>query len=145
MKDVFEFDDRDVIPCAPDRVFNVLLDVRAYYRWWPKDVTFEMEGEEPMARPGTVLKMCPPFMQVWARVLQVDPPSLIIWDVFKGDYVGSAQWTVAPLAQATELAFIMRVRANSCKLRLSSYLVDVPAEHSEAMQQAFAGLKRHLR
>lgn len=145
MPRVYDLDDRDLIPCSPDRLFNILLDVRSYYRWWPKDVTFELLGDAPMAQVGSVIRMKPPMMQVWMRVLQIDRPIIIIMDVFKGDYVGSARWVLAPLAQSTELAYLTTVRFTSLSMKLGSLFVDVRAEHSQALRKAFDGLKRYVK
>jgi hypothetical protein len=68
-----------------------------------------------------------------------------VWDIFKGHYVGSAQWLLTPFTQATELAFLMNVRFTSSLMAFSSLFVDVREEHAKAMQQAFEGLKRYLR
>jgi hypothetical protein len=145
MSRVYDLDDRELIPCSPDRLFNILLDVRSYYRWWPKEVKFDLRGDEPMARVGSVIVMQPPFMKVWMRVLQLDRPTIMILDVFKGDYVGSARWMLAPMAQSTELAYVTTVRFTSLKMKLATLFVDVAAKHSQAMRQAFEGLKRYVR
>jgi hypothetical protein len=81
-------------------------------------------------------------MEVWARVIQIDRPILIVWDLFRGSYVGSARWELSPLADGTDLAFRMAVRWRSTMMRLGSMFVDVRAEHSLALQKAFEGLKR---
>jgi len=145
MSKVFDLDDRDLIPCSPDRLFNILLDVRSYYRWWPKEVKFELAGDESMAQVGAVIGMSPPFMKVWMRVIQIDRPIVMIMDVFKGDYVGSARWVLAPVAQSTELAYITTVRFTTLKMKLSTLFVDVTEEHSKSMRQAFEGLKRYVK
>jgi hypothetical protein len=131
---------RDLIPCAPEKLFDALLDVRGYDRWFPPEAKFELTGSEPVAKVGSVIReTLPGGASVMIRVIQIDRPILLVWDMFRGSFTGGARWTLTPMAQSTELACAVNLRLSPWT-RVSSIYLDVEAEHGGILRTALRNL-----
>lgn len=147
----YEFLTRWRVTGTTAEVYDVLIDVLAYPRWWPEVYLAVNETHPPgphglgqAARLLTKGKL--PYKVRWdSRVIETRYPDGYTLTA-NGDFVGRGIWTFVQEGPEVAVTFDWRLRAEKPLIRSLSFLFKpiFAANHRWAMARGEEGLKREL-
>lgn len=136
--------DRAELPYSSQAVFQTLLEVDSYSRWWPEPFRFHVLGPLP-ARPGTRLAARHgPFIRWVAEIREIEPEKRLGLR-YRGAWEGCTAWELeAKSPQSCLLSYRIDIEPGPLWLRFLQRFAPFDRLHSREMQRVFASLKSYL-
>ena len=128
-----------------DYVYRVLTDIASYHKWWPREISFELEYLDPGVI-GTVVNVHNGLFVSWkAKVSGFRTNRLLAIDYTEGSWIGKTYWRFEDKAGKTEISLEIDLSVNRAWLDTASKFVDFSHIHSRQMQKVFNNLDKYLR
>jgi hypothetical protein len=141
----YRFRERWPLAAPVDTVFDVLLDLPGYPRWWPQ-VRSVVQVDDDTAR--LVCRSALPYsIRFDALRSREDRAAGVLEAKLVGDLSGWSRWTISSTTSGTDLLYEQQVITPRELLRRLA-LVARPAllaNHAWMMRSGRQGLERHLR
>lgn len=120
------------------------MDIASYHKWWPREISFELEYLDPTII-GTVVDVHNGMFVRWkARVSAFKTNRLLAIDYFKGDWIGKTTWKFEETEAGTRLTFDIDLDINRAWLRVFSHFVNFARFHSRQISRVFKNLETYL-
>jgi ribosome-associated toxin RatA of RatAB toxin-antitoxin module len=137
--------DEITINTSVENVWNVLIDIPNYYRWWPKSVNLkvsnfnkEIVNTQFEARPlGGKSFSC--------RVMSIIPKKEIKLDYFKGIYKGEGIWSIDKKESLILVSYKVDLEIVDKSIALLSRVIPIPRLHSIIFKRILAGLAEQVK
>ena len=131
--------------CFVDDVWNVLIDIPNYQRWWPKAVnlkvlklTNELIGTEFQANPfGGKSFSC--------KVASLIPNKEIRLNYFDGIYRGEGIWKVEGKDGLVKVGYSVDLEIVDKSIAVLSKIISIPKLHSWIIKKILNGLEERLK
>jgi len=128
--------------CLVDDVWNILIDIPNYNKWWPKSVNLKVTNfnndiinTQFEARPlGGKSFSC--------RVVSIVPKKEIKLNYFKGIYRGEGIWKVEGKDGLVKVSYSVDLEIVDKSIALLSRIIPIPKLHSMIFKLILGGLKR---
>jgi len=140
--------DEAIIDAEPSVVFKALLDeFEGAKNWWMPHWEAKPVGNVPFRQVGGIIDITvhrlgkPKFS---AKSIEIIQDKFLKADFFKGDALGSGEWTLEPLEGKTKVRFRFNVKTNRLLFTLVSPIVNIANIHSDVMQKGFKALNSYL-
>jgi hypothetical protein len=136
--------DEIVLSSPPEDVYEALLDLESYRRWWPRSFDFAVLGPLP-AGTGSQLRITNQKIVWWTvRLGKLAPGREVAMDYVGGAWCGPTRWTLQPEGSGTRLAYEIDIEPAWWWLGLLGRVVPLAWVHSRQLQPVLIGLDRHL-
>jgi ribosome-associated toxin RatA of RatAB toxin-antitoxin module len=137
--------DEITINTSVENVWNVLIDIPNYHRWWPKSVNLkvsnfnkEIVNTQFEARPlGGKSFSC--------RVMSIIPKKEIKLDYFKGIYKGEGIWSIDKKESLILVSYKVDLEIVDKSIALLSRVIPIPRLHSIIFKRILAGLAEQVK
>ncbi len=97
-------DDEAFVPAPPQRVFDALLDVASWNRWW-ETMRFTPERDGPSVFGDRIV--FDGIVSKWnVEVTAIEPPRSIRYRYADGALTGDTEWRVTPVAGGALVAYV---------------------------------------
>lgn len=128
-----------------EEVWNVLIDIPNYYKWWPKMVNLkilkhskDIIGTEFQANPlGGKSLSC--------KVVSVIPMKEIRLDYFKGIYIGEGVWKIERMDNLVNVSYSVDLEIVYKSIALLSRIISIPKVHSIIFKRILSGLEKEVK
>lgn len=128
-----------------DYVYRVLTDIASYHRWWPREISFELQYLDP-GIIGTIVDVHNGMFVRWKSVVSgFKPNKLLAIDYVEGSWVGQTYWRFEDKGGKTELTLEIDLDVNRAWLSFVSNFISFSRFHSRQMQKVFGNLDKYLR
>ncbi len=128
-----------------DYVYRVLTDIASYHKWWPREISFELQYLDP-GIIGTIVDVHNGMFVRWKSVVSgFRPNKLLAIDYVEGSWVGETYWRFEDKGGKTELSLEIDLSVNRAWLGVVSRFINFSRFHSRQMQKVFNNLDRYLR
>ena len=138
--------DEATINATPSLVFEALLnELGGAKKWWMHHWEAKPRGNSPLHQPGWIIDITvhrigtPKFA---SKSVEIVKDKRIKGDIFEGDFIGSAEWTLEPIDGKTKVTFRFNVKTN--RLLYSLMYPLVARIHSDVVQKGFESLNSLL-
>ncbi len=122
----------------------MLIDFAAYKEWWPRRLSFDSLGPEPVG-VGTRIRFGHTRVVTWTAVVtEVQPGALIAMRYDGGACIGEATWTLRRAGRATRIAYTIDLEVRPWWLRGLSHVVDFSREHTRQIYRVFLALDERV-
>ena len=127
-----------------DKIWEVLIDIPNYHKWWPNSVnlkvsnfTNEIINTQFEARPlGGKSFSC--------RVVSIVPKKEIKLNYFKGIYRGEGIWKVEGKDGLVKVSYSVDLEIVDKSIALLSRIIPIPKLHSMIFKKILSGLEEQL-
>lgn len=127
-----------------DYVYRVLADIAAYHKWWPREISFELQYLDP-GIIGTVIDVHNGMFVRWkAKVSAFRTNRLLAIDYIEGDWIGNTYWRFEDSAGITKLSLEIDLDINRSWLKIISAFFNFSKFHSKQIKRVFANLEKYL-
>ncbi len=127
-----------------DHVFRTVMDIASYHKWWPREISFELEYLDP-AVIGTIVDVHNGMFVRWkARVSAIKSNRLLAIDYMEGDWIGKTYWRFEETQGGTLLSFDIDLEINRVWLKAVSRFISFSRFHSRQIQKVFSNLEKYL-
>lgn len=131
--------------CSVDDVWNILIDIPQYNKWWPKIVnlkvlklTNELIGTEFQASPlGGKSFSC--------KVVSVIPDKEIRLNYFEGIYRGQGVWNIEGKESLVKVSYSGDLEIVDKSIVILSKLVSIQRLHSMIFKRILKGLIKQIK
>jgi len=141
----YRFRERWILSAPADTVFDVLVDLPAYPRWWPQVLSVvQLDNDSASVVCRSALPYSLRFDALRSRE---DRPAGVLEAHLVGDLLGWSRWTIRSAAAGTELFYEQHVSTPRALLRRLAPIARpaLLANHAWMMRGGRQGLERHLR
>jgi ribosome-associated toxin RatA of RatAB toxin-antitoxin module len=136
--------DEITINTSVENVWNVLIDIPNYHRWWPKSVNLkvsnfnkEIVNTQFEARPlGGKSFYC--------RVVSIIPNKEIKLDYFKGIYRGKGVWNIERRDNLVSVSYMVDLEIVDKSIAMLSRVIPIPRLHSIIFKRILKGLAKQV-
>ena len=136
--------DEITIIASVENVWNVLIDIPNYHKWWPKIVnlkvlklTDELIGTEFQASPfGGKSFSC--------KVISLIPKNEIRLSYFDGIYRGEGVWKVESKDNLVNVSYEVDLEIVDKSIALLSRIIPIPKLHSMIFKKILRGLEKQI-
>jgi ribosome-associated toxin RatA of RatAB toxin-antitoxin module len=136
--------DEITIIAPVENVWNVLIDIPNYHKWWPKIVnlkvlklTDELIGTEFQASPfGGKSFSC--------KVISLIPKNEIRLSYFDGIYRGEGVWKVESKDNLVNVSYEVDLEIVDKSIALLSRIIPIPKLHSMIFKKILRGLEKQI-
>ena len=136
--------DEITINTSVENVWNVLIDIPNYHRWWPKSVNLkvsnfnkEIVNTQFEARPlGGKSFSC--------RVVSIIPKKEIKLDYFKGIYRGEGVWNIERNENLVSVSYKVDLEIVDKSIAMLSRVIPIPKLHSMIFKRILKGLAKQV-
>ena len=141
--------DEAVIDSPPMEVYKAVLDeIAGVTHWSPPSVVYELRGEMPMVREGSIVDITLRDSGITVK-MSVKYSKIMegksIEEEITGDFVGTGTWTFEPIENGkTKAQFRFTARTNRLLFSFLSPFVNVGKKHSDTTQKAFKACNDYL-
>lgn len=137
--------DEIAINTSVENVWNILIDIPNYHRWWPKSVNLkvsnfnkEIVNTQFEARPlGGKSFSC--------RVVSIVPRKEIKLDYFEGIYRGEGIWSIDRKESLILVSYKVDLEIVDKSIALLSKVIPIPKLHSMIFKRILAGLAEQVK
>lgn len=127
-----------------DYVYRVVADIAAYNKWWPREISFELQYLDP-GIIGTVIDVHNGMFVRWkAKVSGFKTNRLLAIDYVEGDWIGNTYWRFEETGGRTKLTLEIDLEINRAWLKLVSAFINFPKFHSKQIKKVFSNLEKYL-
>ncbi len=127
-----------------DYVYRVLADIAAYHKWWPREISFELQYLDP-GIIGTVIDVHNGMFVRWkAKVSAFRTNRLLAIDYIEGDWIGNTYWRFEDSGGITKLSLEIDLDINRSWLKIISAFFNFSKFHSKQIKRVFANLEKYL-
>ncbi len=127
-----------------DKIWNVLIDIPNYYKWWPKIVSIEVSNFN-VKIVGTEFTVKPFNGQSFScRIESIILKEEIILNYFDGLYRGEGKWKLIGNKNSTTVSYQVNLIILNKLIIVLSYFLPISKIHSFVFQKIFLGLQRYL-
>ena len=131
--------------CFVDDVWNVLIDIPNYQKWWPKSVNLKVTNfnndiinTQFEARPLSGKSFS-------CRVVSIVPKKEIKLDYFKGIYRGEGIWKVEGKDGLVKVSYSVDLEIVDKLIAVLSKIISIPKLHSMIFKKILNGLEERLK
>jgi ribosome-associated toxin RatA of RatAB toxin-antitoxin module len=137
--------DEIAINTSVENVWNILIDIPNYHKWWPKSVNLkvsnfnkEIVNTQFEARPlGGKSFSC--------RVVSIVPKKEIKLDYFEGIYRGEGIWSIDRKESLILVSYKVDLEIVDKSIALLSRVIPIPKLHSMIFKRILAGLAEQVK
>jgi hypothetical protein len=139
--------DESIIDAEPSIVFKALLDeFEGAKNWWIPHWEAKPIGDVPFRQVGGIIEITVHRIGKprWsAKSTEIIQNKFLKAEFFKGDFLGTGEWTLEPLEEKTKVKFRFNVKTNKLLFTLvsSNFIGNI---HSDVMQKGFKALNDYL-
>jgi ribosome-associated toxin RatA of RatAB toxin-antitoxin module len=131
--------------CPVDDVWNVLIDIPNYNKWWPKSVNLKVTNfnkdivnTQFEARPlGGKSFSC--------RVVSIVPKKEIKLNYFEGIYRGEGVWNIESKDNLISVSYKVDLEIVDKFIIVLSKIISIPKLHSMIFKRILAGLAEQVK
>lgn len=131
--------------CLVDDVWNILIDIPNYHKWWPNSVNLKVSNftddiinTQFEARPlGGKSFSC--------RVVSIVPKKEIKLNYFEGIYRGEGMWNIESKENLISVSYRVDLEIVDKSIALLSRVVPIPKLHSMIFKRILAGLAEQIK
>ena len=131
--------------CFVDDVWNVLIDIPNYQKWWPNSVNLKVSNftndiinTQFEARPlGGKSFSC--------RVVSIVPKKEIKLNYFKGIYRGEGVWSIDRKDNLISVSYKVDLEIVDKSIAFLSKLISIPKIHSMIFRRILKGLNEQIK
>ena len=131
--------------CLIDDVWNILIDIPNYNKWWPKSVNLKVTNfnndiinTQFEARPlGGKSFSC--------RVVSIVPKKEIKLNYFKGIYRGEGVWSIDRKDNLISVSYKVDLEIVDKSIAFLSKLISIPKIHSMIFRRILKGLNEQIK
>jgi len=131
--------------CLIDDVWNILIDIPNYNKWWPKSVNLKVTNfnndiinTQFEARPlGGKSFSC--------RVVSIVPKKEIKLNYFKGIYRGEGVWSIDRKDNLISVSYKVDLEIVDKSIAFLSKLISIPKIHSMIFRRILKGLHEQIK
>jgi ribosome-associated toxin RatA of RatAB toxin-antitoxin module len=131
--------------CLVDDVWNILIDIPNYHKWWPNSVNLKVSNftddiinTQFEARPlGGKSFAC--------RVVSIVPKKEIKLNYFEGIYRGEGMWNIESKENLISVSYRVDLEIVDKSIALLSRVVPIPKLHSMIFKRILAGLAEQIK
>jgi ribosome-associated toxin RatA of RatAB toxin-antitoxin module len=131
--------------CLVDDVWNILIDIPNYHKWWPNSVNLKVSNftddiinTQFEARPlGGKSFSC--------RVVSIVPKKEIKLNYFEGIYRGEGIWNIESKENLISVSYRVDLEIVDKSIALLSRVVPIPKLHSMIFKRILAGLAEQIK
>jgi len=131
--------------CLVDDVWNILIDIPNYNKWWPKSVNLKVTNfnndiinTQFEARPlGGKSFSC--------RVVSIVPKKEIKLNYFEGIYRGEGIWNIESKGNLILVSYKVDLEIVDKSIALLSRVIPIPKLHSMIFKRILAGLAEQIK
>ena len=125
-------------------VWNVLIDIPSYHKWWPKVVNIKVANFSKSII-GTEFIVKPLNGQSFScRIESIIPKEEIGLYYFDGLYHGYGKWRLKDFNNSTIVSYKVDLIIINNFIILLSYFLPISKIHSKVFQKIFVGLQKYL-
>jgi uncharacterized protein YndB with AHSA1/START domain len=137
-------EDAILIQAVADEIFNVLVDVHSYEKWWPRSLRFRVADPGPV-KVGTRVWISNGALVRWiAEVTVIEKNHRMAFHYAQGAWEGTAAWTLRPEPGGTRVSYAIDIVPVPFWLKALGTVLDLGAIHSKQMQGVLEHLQAHL-
>ena len=130
--------------CLVDDVWNVLIDIPNYHKWWPNSVNLKVSNftndiinTQFEARPlGGKSFSC--------RVVSIVPNKEIKLDYFEGIYRGKGVWNIERRDNLINVSYMVDLEIVDKSIAMLSRVIPIPKLHSTIFKRILKGLAKQV-
>jgi ribosome-associated toxin RatA of RatAB toxin-antitoxin module len=127
-----------------DEVWNVLIDIPSYHKWWPKVVNIEVSNfSDKIVETLFVVKQFG-GQSFSCRVETLTPKKEIKLNYFEGLYRGEGKWELKSKSNSTIISYSVDLIIVNKLIVFLSYILPISKIHSLIFMKIFSGLKEYL-
>ncbi|MCU0364903.1 MAG: SRPBCC family protein [Ignavibacteriaceae bacterium] len=131
--------------CLVDDVWNILIDIPNYHKWWPNSVNLKVSNftddiiyTQFEARPlGGKSFSC--------RVVSIVPKKEIKLNYFEGIYRGEGIWNIEGKENLISVSYRVDLEIVDKSIALLSRVIPIPKLHSMIFKRILAGLAEQIK
>ncbi len=125
-------------------IWNTLIDIPNYHKWWPKVVKIEVSNFNNNIT-GTEFIVKPFNGQSFSCIIEsLFPQDEIILNYFEGLYRGYGKWKINENSNSTVLSYEVDLIIVNKLIIVLSCLLPISKLHSIVFQKIFSGLRNYL-
>ena len=107
------------------------MDIASYHKWWPREISFELEYLDP-AVIGTIVDVHNGMFVRWkARVSGFKTNRILAIDYIDGDWIGKTHWRFEETESGTKLSLDIDLEINRAWLKAVSRFISFQRFHSK--------------
>jgi uncharacterized protein YndB with AHSA1/START domain len=127
-----------------DYVFRTVTDIASYHKWWPREISFELEYLDPGVIGTTIDIHNGIFVRRQAKITGFKNNKLLAIDYIEGSWIGKTVWQFEEKAGGTELSLEIDLSINRQWLKVVSKFMSFRKFHSKQIQKVFNNLEKYL-
>jgi ribosome-associated toxin RatA of RatAB toxin-antitoxin module len=137
--------DEITINASVENVWNVLIDIPNYHRWWPKSVNLKiLKSNKGII--GTEFKANPLGGKSFScRLVSIIPNKEIRLNYFEGIYRGEGIWNVERNNNLVSISYKVELEIADKSIALLSRIIPIPKLHSMIFKRILAGLAKQIK
>jgi ribosome-associated toxin RatA of RatAB toxin-antitoxin module len=136
--------DARIVPFSQQQIWNVLVDIDTYPRWWPSMIGLRVERVDPNLI-GSELKLRPLGGRAFrCRVASVDAPNRLVMEYFGGFIEGIGVWHLEAMESATRVQYELDVRAAGKLVAWIGRVIPLAKFHSVQMESVLRQLEKRV-
>ncbi len=132
------------IDASIEDVWNVLIDIPNYNKWWPKSVNLKVTNfnkdivnTQFEARPlGGKSFSC--------RVISIIPIKEIQLEYYKGIYRGEGVWKIVRKDESVKVSYTVDLEIVDKSIAILSKVISIPKLHSMIFKRILKGLAQQM-
>ena len=137
--------DEIIINASVENVWNVLIDIPNYHKWWPKSVNLkvfnfnkDIVNTQFEARPlGGKSFSC--------RVVSIIPNKEIKLNYFEGIYRGDGIWKLERKEKSITVSYSVDLEIVDKPIALLSRIIPIPKLHSMIFKRILTGMVQQIK
>lgn len=136
--------DSRVLSFPIDYVYRTITDIASYHKWWPREISFELEYLDPGVI-GTIIDVHNGIFVRWkAKITGFKTNKLLAIDYVEGSWIGKTFWRFEEKDGRTELSLEIDLSINREWLKVVSKFMSFRKFHSKQIQKVFNNLEKYL-
>ncbi len=133
------------LQCSVEEIWNILIDIPAYQKWWPKSVNLKVSNFNN-AIVGTQIESRPLGGKSFScKVISLIPKSEIKLSYFGGIYRGVGVWNIESRDNLVNVSYRVDLEIVDKLIAFLSKLVSIPMLHSMIFKKIFSGLENQVK
>jgi iron-sulfur cluster repair protein YtfE (RIC family) len=131
-----------VINAKTEDIYEALLDLGKYVRWWPAEVKIHTLGDGRRAEVGVLVEIVVWGLSVTYKVEELQEGKSMELCAVDGEYVGSVRWTIDDAKGGILVRVEVNLDPHHIEMKQRYEHADVASFYSTALQGALRGLER---
>jgi len=136
--------DEITIIAPVENVWNVLIDIPNYHKWWPKSVNLKIvKSKEGIS--GTEFKANPLGGKSFScRVVSIIPKKEIRLNYLEGIYRGEGIWKLENKENSITVSYSVDLEIVDKSITVLSRIISIPKLHSMIFKRILKGLAEQI-